>query len=75
MEKEPLEFPSESPQRKKDLINPIGKAREERFDFSALPLSPSLSFVPGQYERCAGERISSRFPIFPSSFLFLSSLP
>lgn len=40
VEKEPLEFPSESPQRKKDLINPIGKAREERFDFSSPPPPP-----------------------------------
>lgn len=68
VEKEPLEFPSESPQRKKDLINPIGKAREERFDFSPPP------FPLYRVNTKAGKRISSRFPIFPS-FLFLSFLP
>lgn len=79
VEKEPLEFPSESPQRKKDLINPIGKAREERFDFSSPPPPSTPSFVPGQYERCAGKRISSRFPLsyppFSPPLFFFPSLP
>lgn len=41
------------------------------------PSNPS--FVPGQYERCAGKRISSRFPLSYPSFspllFFFPSLP
>lgn len=73
VEKEPLEFPSESPQRKKDLINPIGKAREERFDFSPPPF-PLYRVNTKDVLENVFHLASLSFPPF-SSFLFFPSLP
>lgn len=51
--------------------------KQEKNALISRPLPPfTPSFVPGQYERCAGKRISSRFPFYLtllSPLLFSSS--
>lgn len=56
----------------------LGKQEKNALISRFLPPS-NPSFVPGQYERCAGKRISSRFPLsyppFSPPLFFFSSLP
>lgn len=57
----------------------LGKQEKNALISRPLPPPSTPSFVPGQYERCAGKRISSRFPLsyppFSPPLFFFPSLP